>query len=91
MRILIVDDEQPARDRLSQLIRDSGQHEVVAEAGNGKQAIELAEELRPDVVLPEARAGHTATNLDEGRVLFTGGVGPEGPDNLSSAFMFVSD
>ena len=55
MRILIVDDEQPARDRLSQLIRDSGQHEVVAEAGNGKQAIELAEELRPDVVLLDIR------------------------------------
>ena len=55
MRILIVDDEQPARDRLSQLIRDSGQHEVVAEAGNGKQAIELAEELQPDVVLLDIR------------------------------------
>ena len=55
MRILIVDDEQPARDRLSQLIRDSGQHEVVAEAGNGKQAIELAEELHPDVVLLDIR------------------------------------
>ena len=55
MRILIVDDEQPARDRLSQLIRDSGQHEIVAEAGNGKQAIELAEELQPDVVLLDIR------------------------------------
>jgi hypothetical protein len=51
----------------------------------------LGRVVRPDVVLPEARAGHTATNLDEGRVLFTGGFGPEGPDNLSSAFMFVSD
>ena len=55
MRILIVDDEQPARDRLSQLIRDSGEHEVVAEAGNGKQAIELAAELQPDVVLLDIR------------------------------------
>ena len=55
MRILIVDDEQPARDRLSQLIRDSGQHEIVAEAGNGQQAIQLAEELQPDVVLLDIR------------------------------------
>jgi two-component system response regulator AlgR len=55
MRILIVDDEQPARDRLSQLIKDSGQHEIVAEAGNGKQAIELAEQLQPDVVLLDIR------------------------------------
>ena len=55
MRILIVDDEQPARDRLSQLIEDGGQHEVVAQAANGKEAIELAEQLQPDVVLLDVR------------------------------------
>ena len=55
MRILIVDDEQPARDRLSQLVEDGGQHEVIAQAANGKQAIEMAAELQPDVVLLDVR------------------------------------
>jgi len=55
MRILIVDDEQPARDRLAQLIEDGEEHEVIAEAGNGKQAIELAEQLHPDIVLLDIR------------------------------------
>ena len=55
MRILIVDDEQPARDRLSQLVEDGGQHEVIAQAVNGRQAIEVASELQPDVVLLDVR------------------------------------
>ena len=55
MRILIVDDEQPARDRLSQLVEDGGQHEVVAQAANGRQAIEVAAKLQPDVVLLDVR------------------------------------
>ncbi|MGI9219979.1 MAG: LytR/AlgR family response regulator transcription factor [Woeseiaceae bacterium] len=55
MRILIVDDEQPARDRLSQLVEDGGLHEVIAEAANGRQAIELAEQYQPDVVLLDVR------------------------------------
>ena len=55
MRILIVDDEQPARDRLTQLVEDGGQHEVIAQAANGRQAIEMAAELQPDVVLLDVR------------------------------------
>ena len=29
MKVLIVDDEKPARDRLRQLVGDFGEHEVV--------------------------------------------------------------
>lgn len=55
MRVLIVDDEKPARDRLRQLIDDFGTHEVVGEAANGEQAISLATELAPEVVLLDIR------------------------------------
>ncbi len=55
MRVLIVDDEAPARDRLSSLLADSDEHEVVGEAGNGKQALEIAGESAPDVVLLDIR------------------------------------
>lgn len=55
MKILIVDDEQPARERLRQLVDDSGLHEVVAEAANGEQAIAMASQFNPDVVLLDIR------------------------------------
>lgn len=55
MKVLIVDDEKPARDRLRQLVDDFDVHEVVGEAANGEQAIALATSLKPDVVLLDIR------------------------------------
>ena len=55
MKVLIVDDEKPARDRLRQLIADFGGHEVVAEAANGEQALSMAATHDPDVVLLDIR------------------------------------
>lgn len=55
MRVLIVDDEAPARDRLRQLLDDDPDHSVIGEASNGKQALEAAAELKPDVVLLDIR------------------------------------
>jgi two-component system response regulator AlgR len=55
LKILIVDDEQPARARLRQLVNDGGQHTVVAEAANGEEAIAMATQHNPDVVLLDIR------------------------------------
>lgn len=51
MNVLIVDDEPPARSRLRQLLEDAGEHAVVGEAENGRQALEMTQQLGPDVVL----------------------------------------
>ncbi len=55
MKILIVDDEQPARERLRRLIDDGAEHTVVAEAANGEEAIAMATLHNPDVVLLDIR------------------------------------
>lgn len=55
MKILIVDDEKPARDRLRQLVDDFGIHDVIGEASNGEQAIAMATTTAPDVVLLDIR------------------------------------
>ena len=54
-RVLIVDDEPPARERLRRLLGELGDFEVAAEAGTGEQAVRLAGELHPDVVLLDVR------------------------------------
>lgn len=80
MRILIVDDEKPARDRLRQLIDDLGGHEVIGEAGNGEEALSLAAKLGPDAVLLDIRmpgmdgietAHHLNAMSDPPAVVFT--------------------
>ena len=55
MRVLIVDDEGPARARLKQIIEDLEGYEFAAEAGNGEQAISLASETKADIVLLDIR------------------------------------
>jgi two-component system response regulator AlgR len=55
VKVLIVDDEKPARDRLRQLLDDFGDNDVVGEASNGEEAIALAAATTPDVVLLDIR------------------------------------
>jgi two-component system, LytTR family, response regulator len=51
IRVLIVDDEQPARERLRELLRAFQEVQVVGEADSGEQAIERINQLNPDLVL----------------------------------------
>ncbi|MDY0021439.1 LytTR family DNA-binding domain-containing protein [Arenimonas caeni] len=51
MKLLIVDDEPLARQRLAALVSELGGHVVAGEAGNGREAVEQAEALGVDGVL----------------------------------------
>ena len=55
LNILIADDEAPARNRMRDLLSDIEQVAVVAEAKNGKEAIDLALQTKPDLLLLDIR------------------------------------
>jgi two-component system LytT family response regulator/two-component system response regulator LytT len=51
LRIIVVDDEQLARDELCFLLNQVGDVEIVGQAGNGIEALRVIEEHGPDVVM----------------------------------------
>ena len=51
IRVLVVDDHAIVRDGICALLSRAGDMEVVGEAGNGVEAIEMTKKLNPDVVL----------------------------------------
>ena len=68
MRILIVDDEAPARQQLARALSRHADVQIAGEATNGLQALEQVEELRPDVVfldieMPGLNGIEVASNL----------------------------
>ena len=54
-KLLLVDDEDEVRGRISSLIDQNSGFLVVGKAGNGHDAYELVEELKPDVVLTDIK------------------------------------
>ncbi|MFF5079272.1 response regulator [Actinoplanes sp. NPDC000266] len=55
IRVLLVDDQQLIRAGLRMLCEAEGDLDVVGEAGDGREAITLAERLAPDVVVMDLR------------------------------------
>ena len=55
IRVLIADDQRVVRDGLSMLVGLIDGVEVVGTAGDGAEAVRLAEDHRPDVVLMDLR------------------------------------
>ena len=51
IRVMVVDDHPAFRDGLSRLLQEETDLEVMAGAGDGEQAIELANKLKPDVIV----------------------------------------
>jgi response regulator NasT len=53
-RVLIAEDEALIRMDLAEMLGEQG-YEVVGQAGDGARAVELAEELRPDLVILDVK------------------------------------
>ena len=53
-RVLIAEDEALIRLDLAEMLREEG-YEVVGEAGDGQEAVDLAESLKPDLVIMDVK------------------------------------
>ena len=80
LRVLIVDDEPPPRERLRSMLREIEGFDVADEAENGRRALELCDSLQPDIVLLDVRmpgidglevARQLATQPEPPAVIFT--------------------
>jgi DNA-binding NarL/FixJ family response regulator len=58
IRILVVDDHTLFREGLTALLQSAADIEVVGEASSGAEAIALAAELQPDIILMDIRMEH---------------------------------
>lgn len=72
IRVLLVDDEEPARDRLRRLLDEVPDVEIVGEAEDGAQAMDEIARLTPDVVfldiqMPECTGMEVAASLPSPR------------------------
>ena len=68
VKVIIVDDEQPARDRLKKILTSYSDIEVISEASDGTTALEQIEAKKPDVVfldieMPELNGIEVARTL----------------------------
>ena len=55
VRVLIVDDQRPFREASNMVVEMTDGFEVVGEAENGEDAVAMAADLRPDLVLMDVQ------------------------------------
>jgi two-component system LytT family response regulator len=73
LRVLTVDDEPLARERIATLVRETAGLELVGEGSNGLEALDLISQLDPDVLfidveMPELSGFGVVSALDGSRV-----------------------
>ncbi len=51
IKVMIVDDHAIVREGIAEVLEQSGDFEVVGQAGDGEEAVNKVQELRPDVVI----------------------------------------
>jgi len=68
LRIVIADDERPARLFLKNILQDFEDVEIVGEAENGAEAIEIIKEIKPDLALLDLQMPE-ATGIDVVKIL----------------------
>ena len=51
IRVMLVDDHEMMRDGLREALLRAGDYEVVGQAGDGVEAVMIAQSLRPDVII----------------------------------------
>lgn len=54
VRVLVAEDEALIRLDLTEMLRETG-HDVIGEASNGQEAIDLARELGPDIIILDVK------------------------------------
>ena len=82
MRVVIVDDEPLARERLQRLIAEFPGYQLVGQAGDGESALDLIHEEEPDVVLLDIRMGGDIDGLQVARSIAA--------DEMPPAVIFIT-
>jgi DNA-binding NarL/FixJ family response regulator len=54
-QVLIIDDSPQIRERIAALLAESRQIRIAGQAGNGRDAIDAVQRLRPDTVILDIR------------------------------------
>jgi DNA-binding NarL/FixJ family response regulator len=49
--VLIVDDYEPSREFVSSILRDNPESRIIFQVADGTEAVQIAEDLRPDLIL----------------------------------------
>ena len=51
IRVMLVDDHSIMRDGLRQVLEQTGEFEVVGNAGDGEEAVRTVQSIKPDVII----------------------------------------